>query len=397
MHRISRRAALALGGGGLATAAGLGVFHYSVPGAAAKPAPIPLDRPFRFPEAEHGGGKLAYVGDVPVVHVRGTPEEIGAQLGVLAVAPGRRLLSYPRESLRYWSVEFLWPSFISMGKDLLERFPADHRAEWEAIVRSSGQGREELIAGNTLFDVKKSFACSAIGVEASRTGAAGPWLARNLDFETLGYLHHYTLVTVYEPRGKLRWASVGFPGLLGCLSGMNEAGLCIAVLECGEARGESTKFTSKGVPYALCIRLLLEQCRTIPEAKALLEKTPRTTMVSFAICDSKQAAVLEVTPKSVELRPSDDGLVLATNHFRSEKLKIDATCWRYDKLELMLAAPRIDAALVSRALHRVNQGEVTLQTMRFAPAEKELHLAYGRLPSSALPMVRIPLKEFLGG
>src|SRR5262249_17735234 len=48
--------------------------------------------PFRYPEARHGKGELRYVRGVPVLTVEGTPEEIGEQVGVLALKPARPVL-----------------------------------------------------------------------------------------------------------------------------------------------------------------------------------------------------------------------------------------------------------------------------------------------------------------
>src|SRR5438552_3131540 len=46
--------------------------------------------PFRYPEGKHGKGELRYVHGLPVLTVAGTPEEIGEQVGVLALRPARR-------------------------------------------------------------------------------------------------------------------------------------------------------------------------------------------------------------------------------------------------------------------------------------------------------------------
>lgn len=353
--------------------------------------------PFRFPEGELDGASLKYRNGVPVLTVAGSPERIGRQVAKLAAVPAARLLKYPKEALRYWSVEFLWPSFVKIGEQLLERFPSDQRREWQALVEASGQDRELLLAGNTLFDIKKFFGCSAVGIEPARSRSGSPLLGRNLDFETLGYLHRYTLVTVCRPTDKLAWAGVGFPGMVGCLSGMNEAGLCIAMLECYDCAESTAKFSAEGVPYALCIRRMLEECRTIDEARRLLESLPRTTLYGLAVCDRTRTAVLEVTPKRVELRKPSEGLALATNHFRAEGLRCDDKCWRHDRLLKLREVPVIDREHVAAALRSVHQGRMTLQTMVFDPAELDLHLAFGACPSTHLPLQTVRLKRDLLG
>ena len=39
--------------------------------------PLRADEPTSFPAAKHGGGELRYVETVPVLTVRGTPEQMG--------------------------------------------------------------------------------------------------------------------------------------------------------------------------------------------------------------------------------------------------------------------------------------------------------------------------------
>ena len=102
----------------------------------------------------------------------------------------------------------------------------------------------------------------------------GPLFGRNLDFYTLGMLDKYSLVTVHRPKGKHAFVSIGFPGLFGCVSGMNDAGLALAVHEVFLARDGASMFNPKGVPYTFCFRRILEECETVEEAEKLLRATP---------------------------------------------------------------------------------------------------------------------------
>ena len=125
-----------------------------------------------------------------------------------------------------------------------------------------------------------------------RHGATkGPLFGRNLDFPTLGLSDKYSLVTVYRPQRKHAFVSVGFPGLFGCLSGMNDAGLALAVHEVFLSRDGATIFNPKGVPYTFCFRRILEECATVEEAEKLLRATPRTTILNLALCDPNKRGV----------------------------------------------------------------------------------------------------------
>src|SRR4051812_28247083 len=256
--------------------------------------------PFRFPAGRHGPkAELKYVNGIPVLTVAGTPEEMGAGVGALALKPGRRALEYPLGLLKVFSAERLWGVFVNGGKGMVKGFPADYRKEMDAMIKAAGVPRDPVIVGNTFFDLKKSVACSAVLVDGSRSATGGPLLGRNLDYPSLGYIHQYSLVTVYRPAGKHAFAAIGFPGLVGCLSGINDAGLSLAVLEVFDVKGSEPGFDARGVPYALCQRKVLEECTTIAEAKKLLEGMRRTSTTNLAIADPSGVAVFEVTPGHV--------------------------------------------------------------------------------------------------
>jgi predicted choloylglycine hydrolase len=354
--------------------------------------------PFHYPAKKHNGGELKYMNGLPVLIVEGTPDQIGEQVGVLGVKPGARLLNYPLDFLKAFHLELTWTWFIREGKKMLKQFPPDHLQEMEGIAKSSGIDRDYIVAGNTMFDLKKLFACSTLIVEPDRSATKGPLFGRNLDFPSFGYLHEYTVVTIYRPKGKHAFASVGFPGMVGCLSGMNDAGLSLAVLEVFAVKDAREKYDETGTPYGLCYRRLLEECTTVDEAERLLKKMKRVTTTNLAICDKNGGAVLEVTPKHVVRRPPQDQICACTNHFHTADLKPDqqenlyTTKERYQALlKSCQGKPKLDLADVQAGLHAANQGKGTLQTMIFEPAALRLHLAYGKCPSSALPVQALDL------
>ncbi len=349
------------------------------------------DAPFRYAEGKHGKGELKYIAGLPVLRLEGTPQEIGTQMGLLAAKPAARLFDFTKDYLPAPGREAVWANLVAKGKQLLPNFPPDHLRELEAAGKASGLDWDLFVAGNTMFDIKKGLGCSVLMVERERSATGGPLFGRNLDFPTLGYVQHYSLVIVCRPQGKRAFVSVGFPGVIGCLSGMNDAGLTLAVLEVASAKDGSLRFDPQGTPYALCIRRLLEECSNLKEAETALRLMKRTTCINLAICDTKQSAVFEITPKSVVVRKSVDGICLCTNHFRTPELATDRTCRRYDILDGSGKTSKLDLVDVQRKLHAANQGPKTLQTMIFEPAALKLRLAIGKCPSSVQPMKPLAL------
>jgi isopenicillin-N N-acyltransferase-like protein len=360
-------------------------------------------KPFRFPAGKlDSGAELKFINHVPVLTVAGNPDEIGSAIGALALKPGARVLEYPRDLLELHKGKLFWGLFLKTGKGMFKSFPEDNKKELEAIAKAAKAERDLVIAGNTFFDIAKMFTCSALLVEKDKSATGGPLLGRNLDYPSLGYTHHYSLVTVYRPKGKLAFVSVGFPGLVGVLSGMNESGLALGVLEVFGAKGSDPSFDAKGTPYGLCLRRVLEQARTIDEAKKVLEEMRRTTTINVAIADCREVAVFEITPKKVVKRSSRAGYCMATNHFNCPELKPDnppnvqRSLERYARLEEAgKDGEKMDVAKLGKHLDAVNLGTHTLQTMIFEPATLKLHISIGKAPASKGPLRTIALKELL--
>jgi hypothetical protein len=368
------------------------------------------EEPFRFPEGKLGKAELKYRNDLPVLEVEGTPDEMGKQAAVLAVKPAVRILNYPEDVVHAFTrhkvessvdnvlFKTAWGFFTQTADKMVKGFPDDYKAELNSMIEAGKLDRTKALVGNTMFDAKsklvelrKGFGCSTLFVEAKRTAAGKPLYGRNLDFSTAGYLNEYSLVTIYRPKGKHSFASIGFPGVIGCLSGMNDAGLTVAVLEVYDTKEEVTQFDDAGIPYAMCMRRLLEECTTIEQAEKLLRGMKRTTILNVAVGDVDHAAVFEFTPKSLVVRKSQDQMCICTNHFRTEELCTDTKCYRYDRLAQ--CEDKVDLETLAKRLDRANQGANTLQTMIFEPATLTLHLAIGKCPTSALPMKTLELKE----
>jgi isopenicillin-N N-acyltransferase like protein len=366
------------------------------------PGAARADKPFRFPAAKNGNAELKYVNELPVLVVSGTPKEIGAAVGKLALAPGKRVLDYPRGLLKEFDAEKSWRVFLAGGRGLFKNFPKEYQEELEAMVAAARADRDLVIAGNTFFDLKKVVACSAALVEKGRSATKGTLLARNLDYPSLDYIHEYSLVTVYRPKGKYAFASVGFPGLVGVLSGMNEHGLAVGVLEIVQVKDGEPYFNPKGMPYMLTLRRVLEEAKTLAEARKVLEKLPRTSTICVAIADRNSVGVLEVTPKRVVLRSAAKGLCVCTNHFCSKELKpekvvnVVRTFQRYDTLaKLGQVKEGLSVEALRKQLDLANLGDQTLQTMIFEPAALRLHLGIGKPPSSARPAKKLELEGLL--
>lgn len=351
---------------------------------------------FRYREAQYDGAELRYFGTIPVLTVSGSPEQMGQQQGKLGANLAQGILSYPKDLFQMLGREQGWLQHLELARKMRNQFPAHHLAELKAVAKSSGVSEEMLLAANTLADAYRArIGCSSLLVDAARSKTGGPLFGRNLDFYALGRLHQYSLVVVYRPVGKHAFVSIGFPGLLGCLSGMNDAGLALAVHESPASGDGSPLFSPDGVPYGLLFRRILEECTNIQEAEKLIRSNPRTTLLNLALCDLRGHAVVEMTPRTVAIRQEPDGICACTNHFRTDTLRFVTYCPRYDRLIRAKTMERLGLEDVSAKLREVHQGPLTIQTMIFEPAALRLHLSIGKPPTTDRPLEKLDLTPLL--
>ena len=189
---------------------------------------------------------------------------------------------------------------------------------------------------------------------------------------------------------------------MGVLSGMNEAGLALGVLEVFDITVGEQSFDARGIPYGLCLRQVLEQAKTIDEAKKVLEGLRRTTTINVAIADRREVAVLEISPKHIVKRSSARGVCVTANHFCCKELKpekpvnIDQSFERFARLEEVRSREgKVGPEDLRKQLDRTNLGSLTLQTMCFEPATLRLHLSIGKVPASRHRMQTVDLRELL--
>ncbi len=344
-----------------------------------------------FREGHAGKAELKYINGLPVLSVAGTPEEIGRQKAELTADVVRTISDYPRRLLERSNRKDRLARYLEMAKELVKQLPDEYRDELRAFADESGIDRDMGVLGNTLPDIYRNISCSSLIVEPEKSATGGPLFGRNLDFYTLSLLDKYGIVTVHRPTGKHAFVSIGFPGLFGCLSGMNDAGLALAVHEDFLAHDGAPIYNPKGMPYTFCFRKILEECTTVEEAEKLLRETERTTILSLAVCDRENSVVLEMTPKSVVARGPSNGILACTNHFRTDELAVFTWCPRYNKLIQSRKFDQMTLDDVAEKMKEVCMGRMTVQTMIFEPVPLNVHVAIGDCPSAELPLKLLEL------
>jgi isopenicillin-N N-acyltransferase-like protein len=313
---------------------------------------------------------------IPVVELRGTGAEIGR-------AHGEALGSSIRELHdRYFAAYFQNQAakFIAMATASLfePKMSAEHTAEVRALAAGSAVDPKQMLLAQCFLDLSPMVACSTVTLPAAASPDGVARFGRNLDFPSFDVADQRSVVLVYHPDGgRHAFAAVGWPGMAGVLTGMNEHGLTLANMEVTR----SIRVPS-AMPYTLLYRSVLERCATVEEAVAFLEKTPRQSANNLMLMDAAgDRAVVEITPAGVAVRrAADDAALISTNHQRGADGDTPGECRRYDRLHDTSARDfgRIDEPAVEAMLAGVAQGKYTMQSMVFEPANRVMYLSTGK-------------------
>jgi acyl-CoA:6-aminopenicillanic acid acyl transferase len=340
---------------------------------------------------------LAFAGGAPpapppMAAMAGSPEQMGRAHGKAFGEDIRGLVtSYLTPVLLFFGTNV--PDLAKRAHEMEPYIPERHRAEMRALAESAGLTYDQVLVANTFLDLKEIPRCSTIAVrgKASRDGRV--MLGRNLDFVSLGVAQNFTRLLAYRPAGYRSFVAVGWPGLVGVLTGINADGLAIAVMEVYD--GDST---AAGTPYAFLFRRILEECGTTAEAIALLRSARITTSNNLILADKSGAiAVAEIGPKEVFVRRPTDDAVYSCNHFQRDSANVSPWFDRYRTLQRFARERHgeIDVAAMESVLGDVAQGMLTLQSMVILPESLELYLACDAVPATKGHYVRIPLEPLL--
>ncbi len=353
-----------------------------------------------FAAATVPGGRLVARSPAPALLLSGTPAEIGRAHGTLlkseiAILHEHYLLAFlkkPEELARAREVATELEPFISPR----------HREELAAMAEAAGLPLADALLAQTFLDAYKVALCSTAAVDARRSSTGEPLVARNLDFPTLGIAHRATVLAVVRPAGRFAFASVGWPGMTGALTGINEHGLTLAVM----VLHEGTPYRA-GMPYTLVFRTILEEAKTTDEALELLRKAPRTTGNNLILCDrAGSIAVAEITVEDVRVHRGTNGLVYSTNHCQRPagagpahpSLTYPSSFARYCAMARLLDGhERIGHEELRRALSETAMRLTNIHSMVIAPRSAKLWLSCGAMPAADGPFHEIDLAPWLAG
>jgi CARDB protein len=187
-------------------------------------------------------GIVRQVGNYQILNVWGTNYEMGYAHGYL-------MADRFRDLVEYYMIGILAGGSVAAYNSLLAMDTSPSGFQWQQqyLDEISGMAAGMAASGKNLYvanlgrnidyrDIRAFnlqdqffFACSSFGVWKNATADGETILGRNFDFfyDTKGTIANYQLIIAYEPTGKAKFVSFGWPGLVGIYTGLNETGVAV--------------------------------------------------------------------------------------------------------------------------------------------------------------------------
>jgi hypothetical protein len=226
---------------------------------------------------KEGNGYLEKRDNQLILHVEGSPYEMGYQHGKLAKEQiARNIATYIDNPKQASNTKV--SSFIKKIDEVLTHVPEYFKQEMQGIADGSELPLQKIIILNLFPEM---FHCSGITVAGDATDDHSLYHVRVLDYGIGKGLQSTALLIVAKPLNGNSFINVGYAGFIGSITGMNSQKISI-----GEIGGWGYGYWD-GTPMAFIMREILENATTLEEAKHILTTNPRTCEYYYIIADGK--------------------------------------------------------------------------------------------------------------
>ena len=262
--------------------------------------------------ARCGKGWLELVDGYPVLHLKGTPYEMGYQHGALYKEHIREnmdnLLVKKGEQTISWGMLKIKPRKVIDSITAIQKkfVPQKYFDELEGLAAGAELKTADVVAGNFIPEL---FHCSGFAMMNSATKDGELLHGRVLDYAVDWELQDHAVLIVAEPDGGIPFVNVTYAGFIGSVTGMNAKSVSV-----GEMGGRGLGHWN-GVPMALLVREVLERGGDLDEAIAIFRDTPRTCQYFYVVADGKtnRAVGMEASWDRFELvQPGESHPLLPT-------------------------------------------------------------------------------------
>jgi hypothetical protein len=248
--------------------------------------------------AREGSGRLEVVDGTRVLVLKGTPEEMGHQQGVLLKKDVHQLVDHILFGVGVGSSfekgEWVFGQIELAQARLTPFMDQRYLREMDSLAAAAGLPSEEVRLANFFPEL---FHCSGFALYGKATVGGQLYHGRILDYMRGMGLEQSAVVMVLQPDNGNAWVNVGYAGFIGSVTAMNEKHLAMGEMG-GKGQGRWD-----GKPMAELVREVMEKANTLNEAVEIMRKGPRTCEYYYVISDakSKRAVGIAATPDTFDV------------------------------------------------------------------------------------------------
>lgn len=187
--------------------------------------------------------------------------------------------------------------------------------------------------------------CSSFAAWGNKTEDGNLIIGRNFDFYAGDAFSKEKIIAFVSPKNGHKFMSVTWPGMIGVVSGMNDAGLTVTI-----NAGKSKIPLVAKTPISIVTREILQYASNIKEAIAIAKKRQVFVSESIFIGSAKdnRAITIEMAPDNFGIYDVENTTqLICSNHFQSDAFKHDKrnlkhiaeshSKYRYQRMEELLS------------------------------------------------------------
>lgn len=354
---------------------------------------------FAQTQARCGQGWLERIDGALVLHLKGTPYEMGYQHGALLREHCQQnmhnLLEVKAKEftlVQFGPVKVTPRAAVETILRIEEPFIADRYVdELKGLAAGAQLEYADARVGNFIPEL---FHCSGFAIANTATKDGEMYHGRVLDYAVDWGLQDHAVIIVCEPDGRIPWVNVSYAGFIGSVTGMNAEQISV-----GEMGGGGLGHW-EGRPMALIVREALETASSLDDAIAVFRDGPRTCQYYYVIADGE-------TRKAVGMEASWDVFQVIEPGQKHDLLPnpvpdcvLLSAGDRYQELSRRAKAGHgqftADDAL--RLMTRPVAMKSNLHNVLFAPRSSDFWVAHAstdRAPAADRPFQKFSLRELL--
>ena len=232
------------------------------------------------------------VNHIKILHLKGTPYEMGFQHGRLNYDDVRTNVTHIVSLARKYAAEDIMDEVYDL---MAPYIPIEEKEEMRGLAHGADLPLRvihwlhcipevsEFGPKEQLSKTFQSTFCSNVAAFGEATADGELYQMRVLDWIRQLGAHQYPVVLVHQPDAGNASVTFSFAGFIGCVSGMNEKQMAFGEMGYGDPHGERLD----GIPFIFLFRKLMREADTLMAATEMIETARRTCSYVYMISDAK--------------------------------------------------------------------------------------------------------------